>query len=476
MNATTTDAEGRWVPAPGSVARHTWPLPARWAWWLLHRPALAVLLAAAVVVGVLAGPVLLGVGLVVLVAGLVVWWRARPVGFEATAGRVLLGVWRSAWAYGARWRTAMMLSGLGGRFEGDEYLPRVVRVRAGRWADRVVVRIVAGQQPADWSRRADALAHAFGARTCQVRETGRPGYVELRVGRRDPLAAVVPALPVPDAVDLGALPLGRREDGSPWTVRLAGAHVLIAGATGAGKGSVLWSLIRAVAPWVRDGLVHLWVLDPKGGMELSAGAPLFARFAYDSADDLATLLEEAVAVMNARAARLRGVTRKHTPSTDEPLIVVVVDELASLTAYADRDERRRINSALPLLISKGRAVGVVVVGALQDPRKETIPFRDLFPTRIALALVEAEQTDLVLGRGARQRGADCSRIPLTQPGTAWVWCDGETEPTRVRASWVSDVDIAALAETYAPGRGGGNGGQVVDLPPVEDGDGEAGAA
>jgi S-DNA-T family DNA segregation ATPase FtsK/SpoIIIE len=108
---------------------------------------------------------------------------------------------------------------------------------------------------------------------------------------------------------------------------------------------------------------------------------------------------------------------------------------------------------------------------LQDPRKETIPFRDLFPTRIALALVEAEQTDLVLGRGARQRGADCSRIPLTQPGTAWVWCDGETEPTRVRASWVSDDDIAALAATYAPARRGSGtagGGQVVDLPPVED--------
>jgi hypothetical protein len=188
--------------------------------------------------------------------------------------------------------------------------------------------------------------------------------------------------------------------------------VLIAGATGAGKGSVLWSLIRSAAPEVSERLVHLWVLDPKGGMELSAGAPLFARFGYDSADDLATLLEEAVEVMNARAARLRGVTRKHTPSVDEPLIVVMVDELASLTAYADRDERR-INSALPLLISKGRAVGVVVVGALQDPRKETIPFRDLFPTRIAL--VEAEQTDLVLGRGARQRGADCSRIPLPSP-------------------------------------------------------------
>ena len=139
--------------------------------------------------------------------------------------------------------------------------------------------------------------------------------------------------------------------------------------------------------------------------------------------------------------------------------------------------RRRINSALPLLISNGRAVGVVVVGALQDPRKESIPFRDLFPTRIALGLVEAEQTDLVLGRGARPRGAGWWRIPRTQPGKGWLCCDGETEPTRVRASWVSDDDIAALADTYAPRQGiaGGNG-QVVDLPPADDDDGEAGAA
>jgi S-DNA-T family DNA segregation ATPase FtsK/SpoIIIE len=148
-----------------------------------------------VAVGALAGPVVLGVALVVAVVALVVWWRVRPASFEATAGRVLLGLWRSAWAYGARWRTAMMLSGLGGRFENDEYLPRVVRVRAGRWADRVVVRIVAGQQPADWARRADALAHAFGARTCQVRETGRPGYLELRVGRRDPSPRSCPPCP-----------------------------------------------------------------------------------------------------------------------------------------------------------------------------------------------------------------------------------------------------------------------------------------
>jgi len=459
----TTTLTG-WAPAPGSVARKNWPLALRWAWWLAHRPTLVAVVAAAGLVGLKAGLVVLGALAVVTAAGLAVWWRLRPSSFHRSAGRVLLGLWRSFWAYGVRWRTAMMLSGLGGRFDGDEYLPRVVRVRAGRYADRVTVRMVVGQHSADWARRLDALAHGFGARSCQVREVRRrPGYIDLLVGRRDPLAAVVPALPVPEACDLGAVPVGRREDGAPWTVRLRGSHTLIGGVTGAGKGSVLWSLIRSLGPGVRDGLVRLWVLDPKGGMELAAGAPLFERFAYDTPGELATVLEDAVAVMDARATRLRGVTRLHEPSLDEPLIVVVVDELASLTAYAERDDRRRINAALPLLISKGRAVGVVVVAALQDPRKEVVQFRDLFPTRIALAMVEPEQTDLVLGKGARQRGADCSRIPLTTPGIGWVWCDGENEPSRVRAGWVTDDDIAAMVAAYTPGPPvpAPDGGQVV---------------
>jgi S-DNA-T family DNA segregation ATPase FtsK/SpoIIIE len=408
-------------------------------------------LAAGLAIGGLEGGpfVVLAVTLIVT-AGLVVWWRVHPVSFHPTAGRVLLGLWRSFWTYGVRWRAAMMLSGLGGRFGGDEYVPRVVRVRAGRYVDRVTVRMVVGQHPEDWARRLDALAHGFGARSCQVRTlVRRPGYVQLAVGRIDPLVPVV-TLPAPETVDLGAVPVGVREDGQPWTARLRGSHTLVAGATGAGKGSVLWSLIRGLGPGVRDGLVKLWVLDPKGGMELAAGAPLFDRFAHDTAAAMAAVLEDAVGVMQTRAARLRGVTRLHEPSIAEPLIVVLVDELASLTAYAEREDRRRIGAALSLLLSQGRAVGVVVVAALQDPRKEVLPFRDLFPTRIALALVEAEQTDLVLGRGARARGADCSRIPLTAPGIGWVWCDGENEPTRVRAGWVSDNDIAAMVAAYTP--------------------------
>jgi S-DNA-T family DNA segregation ATPase FtsK/SpoIIIE len=426
---TDTSTLTDWAPARGSVARKSWPLPARWAWWLIHRPALVLLVAIAVSGGGQLGPVILVVLAAFVTAGLMTWWRAQPGSFHPTAGRVLLGLWRSFWAYGIRWRAAMMLSGLGGRFDGDEYVPRVVRVRAGRYADRVTVRMVVGQHPADWARRLDALAHAFGARSCQVRELRRrPGYVQLVVGRRDPLAAVIPALDVTEPTDLEAVPLGRREDGAPWTVRLRGSHILVAGATGAGKGSVLWSLIRALGPALRDGLAELWVLDPKGGMELAPGAPLFARFAYDNPGRMVDVLEAAVTVMQARAARLRGVTRLHEPTADEPLIVVIVDELASLTAYVERDDRRRIGAALSLLLSQGRAVGVVVVAALQDPARKScrsgICSRPASPWRSSRRSRPTSYSGAVPGSGART--APASRSPL--PASAGCGATVRTSP------------------------------------------------
>jgi DNA segregation ATPase FtsK/SpoIIIE, S-DNA-T family len=74
--------------------------------------------------------------------------------------------------------------------------------------------------------------------------------------------------------------------------------------------------------------------------------------------------------------------------------------------------------------------------------------RDLFPTRIALRLVEADQVDLVLGHGARDRGAVCDRIPVTQPGTGYILLDGLREPVRVRAAQATDADINDLAYRY----------------------------
>jgi DNA segregation ATPase FtsK/SpoIIIE, S-DNA-T family len=282
-----------------------------------------------------------------------------------------------------------------------------------------------------------------------------PGALVLEFVRRDALAAIIPALPIPPRVDLRALPVGRREDGQPWLVQTHGTHILIAGSTGAGKAALLWSIIRALIPALRAGIVRLWAADPKL-MELAYGRVIFDRYGRYAAEPeaIVVMLEDAVAQMQARAASFAGKHRDHTPTAEHPFVVIVVDEVAFLTAYLpDRQLRDRVKAALATLTTQGRAVGFCVIAALQDPRKEVMSIRNLFPDRIAMRLDEPEQVDMVLGDGARDRGATADLIPTnpaTGAGVAYVRLQDDPDPVRVRAAWVSDSDILAMATEYAP--------------------------
>jgi DNA segregation ATPase FtsK/SpoIIIE, S-DNA-T family len=119
-------------------------------------------------------------------------------------------------------------------------------------------------------------------------------------------------------------------------------------------------------------------------MELAYGRPLFDRYGrYESdAGQIIAMLEDAVTGMQARAAKLAGRQRDHQPTTEHPFVVVLVDEVAFLTAYQpDRKLRDRALAAIATLTTQGRAVGYAVVAALQDPRKDVLTIRNLFPDR-----------------------------------------------------------------------------------------------
>ncbi|MGR7001274.1 hypothetical protein ACU686_29780 [Yinghuangia aomiensis] len=80
--------------------------------------------------------------------------------------------------------------------------------------------------------------------------------------------------------------------------------------------------------------------------------------------------------------------------------------------------------------------------------------RNLFPDRIALRLDEPAQVDMVLGLGARDRGAAAdliSPIPDVGAGVGYVKRETHPEPVRVRAAFVSDSDIDAMVRDYALG-------------------------
>jgi S-DNA-T family DNA segregation ATPase FtsK/SpoIIIE len=91
----------------------------------------------------------------------------------------------------------------------------------------------------------------------------------------------------------------------------------------------------------------------KGGMEFWRGSRLFSGFAYDNDDDTLALLRAATDLMRRRAEWLRGHTRLHAPTFDEPLMVVIIDEIASLHPFPlhreGRSQRARRNGRdLPL--------------------------------------------------------------------------------------------------------------------------------
>ena len=356
--------------------------------------------------------------------------------------------WRWWWCYRRRWHAVMSIAGLAPAYRGQVTLPVLGKVAAGPCADLVTVRLVSGQSPKLFADRAEELAHGFGAHSCRVR-AARPGMVVLEFVRRDALAAVIPALPIPHVPDLRALPVGRCEDGTMFAIRLHGTHLLIAGSTGAGKGSYLWGLVRALLPAMAAGLVRVHACDPKL-MELAFGRELFEKFGKYAADPaaIADLLEADVGEMQDRAGRFAGRQRDHTPTREFPFVVVLVDEVAFLTAYqADRKLRERILAALATLTTQGRAVGYCVVAALQDPRKEVLNIRNLFPDKIALRLDEPAQVDLVLGDGAHDRGARCEDIPAdpaTGAGIGFMRLETSPDPVRVRAAFITDTDIHAM--------------------------------
>jgi S-DNA-T family DNA segregation ATPase FtsK/SpoIIIE len=409
---------------------------------------------------------------------LAVWWRADVASFDRWAGRRLRSWWQRWTVYAPKlpsWLHACGLSitddtaplmvtvNLVGRRKVRRErpatavrMPRVVGVKSGPSWDEVRVRLVPGQKPEDYDEATRALASARRVTRCQVREVA-PDVVSIDFQRRNLLADPVACLGLDDlggvagtSVDLRRAFAGRTEYGQAWHLPLAGpaSHTLTAGATGAGKNSVMWCPLVSIAPAIRDGLVRVSGIDPKG-MELAYGRPIFSRYAVTGKDAL-TVLDDLVDAMDRRKAEFAGRVRSVPISPDHPLEIVEFDEIGALTKYTDRKTREAITERVALLTTQGRALGFTVRGYVQEPTKDTVPVRELFPRRICLRVSAKSHVGMVLGDAAYERGAWANRIGESEAGVGYVWGEGVREPLRVRAGWVPDDTIKAL-EAFVTG-------------------------
>jgi S-DNA-T family DNA segregation ATPase FtsK/SpoIIIE len=341
-----------------------------------------------------------------------------------------------------------------GRSHVQARLPRVLGVRSGASWDEVRIRLVPGQKPEDFDEATRALASARGVARCQVRELS-PNTVSIDFQRRNLLADPLPCLDLTNLtniagtdIDLRRVWAGRTEYGQDWHVPLAGGHTLVAGASGAGKNSAMWCPLVSIAPAIRDGLVLVSGIDPKG-MELAYGRRIFARYAVTGTDALA-VLDDLVGAMQARKAEFAGRVRTVSINTKYPLELLEFDEIGALTKYIDRKTRDAITERIALLTTQGRALGFTVRGYVQEPTKDTVPVRDLFPRRICLRVSAKSHVGMVLGDQAFERGAWANRITEAEAGVGYVFGEGIREPLRIRAGWVPDDTIKHL-ETFVTG-------------------------
>jgi DNA segregation ATPase FtsK/SpoIIIE, S-DNA-T family len=420
-------------------------------WWSLLFPMISIPTLMTLWVGLQFGVIFSVIPAMFSTLGLIAWAQTSPTSFNRWVTARIRSRWRGWRIYCLCWPETCALHGLTNRFDDRRLVPTLRSVTIGATRDVMTVGLLTGQSLADWQNKAPALAEAFRAHRVTIRST-RPGEIEITAHHGDALRNPVPlrrpVLTTP--VNPTWIRVGVTESGTWWHVPVLGHHILVAGATGAGKGSLLWSLIAGLAPGIHAGWTQVVVVDPKGGMEFGRGSRLFSGFAYDNGNDTLALLRAVTQLMRRRAERLRGYTRLHVPSVEEPLVVVIIDEIASLTSYiGDRKARAEVEQLLGLLLSQGRAVGISIIAAVQDPSKDVLPIRQLFSIRVGMRITESSQTTMVLGTAARDAGAICDRIPTSMPGVGYVCQDGTAEPVRVRAFHVTDPDIDYLSSDFA---------------------------
>ncbi|MDQ2825662.1 MAG: DNA translocase FtsK, partial [Actinomycetota bacterium] len=292
--------------------------------------------------------------------------------------------------------------------------------------------------------------------------------------------------------------MGRDIAGRPILVNLAEApHILIAGATGAGKSSCLNSLLTSILVRSTPDQVRLILVDPKR-VELGQynGLPHLLTQVVVNPKKAANALSWAVHEMERRydllaevgvrdisgynAAFDRGdlipdpafVAERNGGSEVTharlPFILLVVDELNDLMMVAARD----VEESICRIAQMARAVGIHLVIATQRPSVDVITgvIKANVPSRLAFAVSSATDSRVILdqvgaerlvGQGDMLLAIASSNVPLRVQG-AWV---GEDEVRNVVAHWRRQAQpqyVAGVEGDEAGGSGVGEGGAGED--------------
>jgi S-DNA-T family DNA segregation ATPase FtsK/SpoIIIE len=260
-------------------------------------------------------------------------------------------------------------------------------------------------------------------------------------------------------------------------------HLLIAGATGAGKSSALNCIITSLLMRSSPDDVRLILIDPK---QVEMGQynrlPHLLTQPVTDPKKAANALAWAVKEMERRydllfAAGTRDITG-YNQAVDRgdltsaagdggherlPFIVVVVDELNDLMMVAARD----VEDSITRIAQKARAVGIHLIVATQRPSVNVITgvIKANIPARVAFAVSSLTDSRVILDQPGAEKLVGMGDM-LLLPGNSSV-------PQRIQGAWVTEDEVRAIVTHwreqapdvgYVSGVGDGVGGDSGPIP------------
>jgi len=329
---------------------------------------------------------------------------------------------------------------------------RVVEINLGPAVTQYALEIALGTKLSKITALSNDLALALAAPTGQIRiEAPIPGrsLVGIEIPNRSLEFVTLKHMLSSDKIikDKNKLlaALGLDVSGNPVFANIAKMpHVLIAGTTGSGKSVLINAWITSLLFRTNPSEVRLILVDPKR-VELIGynGIPHLLTPVIVEPDKILSALKWATQEMDRRYKLFSGVGVRNIDGYNElsgfqaiPFIIIFIDELADLMAYAAVD----VEDSICRIAQMARATGIHLVVATQRPSVDVITglIKANIPTRIAFnvssmvdsrVIIDMPGAEKLLGRG------DMLYIPPDQ-----------AKPTRIQGTFVSESEVKHIVD------------------------------